>query len=75
MNKTLEILFDNFNSQKSGERPQALYEHLYRVVTAGRTLREENEINDMFCAYETAVKLEAFTAGFNSAMQLFTSNN
>lgn len=75
MNKTLKILFDDFASKRLAEEPQALYDQLYSTVTAGRTPREENRILDMFCAYEIAVEAEAFTAGFNSAIQLFTSNN
>lgn len=70
MNKTLEILFNDFVSKKLAKEPQALYDQLYDTVTAGRTLREENEIDDMFCAYEVAVEAEAFKAGFYSAVRL-----
>lgn len=73
MNKTLEILFDNFASKRLAEEPQALCDQLFSTVTAGKTLREENKIFDMLGAYELAVEAEAFKAGFYSAVQLLTN--
>ena len=70
MNRTLKLLFDDFARKRLAEEPQARYDQLYSTVTAGRTLREENEIDDMFSAYEVAVEAEAFKAGFYSAVKL-----
>lgn len=72
MNRTLELLFNDFVSQRLAEEPQALYDKLYDTVTAGRTPREENKIFDMFGAYELAVEAEAFKAGFYSAVEILT---
>lgn len=73
MNKTLEILFDDFVSKRLAEEPQALYDQLFDTVTADKTPREENRILDMFGAYEVAVEAEAFKAGFYSAVELLTN--
>ena len=72
MNKTLEILFNDFANKRLAEEPQARYDQLYSTVTAGRTPREENKIFDMFGAYELAVEAEAFKAGFYSAVEILT---
>ena len=73
MNKTLEILFDDFVSKRLAEEPQALYDQLFDTVTADKTPREENIILDMLGAYELAVEAEAFKAGFYSAVELLTN--
>lgn len=73
MNKTLEILFNDFASKRLAEEPQALFDQLFDTVTADKTFREENKIFDMFGAYELAVEAEAFKAGFYSAVQLLTN--
>ncbi len=72
MNKTLEILFDDFVSKRLAEEPQAYFSQLYDTVTAGKTASEENEIYTMFGAYEVAVEAEAFKAGFYTAVELLT---
>lgn len=72
MNRTLELLFDDFASKRLAEETQALYNQLFSTVTAGKTSREENRIFDMFNTYEVAVEAEAFKAGFYSAVEILT---
>ena len=72
MTDSLAILFDAFVSERLAEEPQACFDHLYDTVTAGKTVSEENEICDMFGAYELAVEKEAFKRGFYTAVELLT---
>lgn len=72
MTKSLEILFDDFVSERLAEEPQACFDQLYKTVTVGKTVREENEIYNMFGAYEIAVEKEAFKRGFYTAIELLT---
>lgn len=72
MTKSLEILFDDFASERLAEEPQAYFDQLYKTVTAGKTVREENRIFDMFGAYELAIEKEAFKRGFYTAVELLT---
>ena len=72
MTDSLALLFDDFVSERLAEEPQACFDQLYKTVTAGKTVSEENEICDMFGAYEVAVEAEAFKAGFYTAVELLT---
>lgn len=71
MNKTLKILFDNFEAQKIGEESQTCFNLLYKAIKNSCTLTEQLKIGDDLGDYTLAREAEAFNAGFYSAVRLF----
>lgn len=75
MNKTLKILFNNFEAQKIGEESQTCFNLLYKAIKNSCTLTNQLKIDDALGDYVLAREAEAFTAGFNSAIQLLIASN
>lgn len=75
MNKTLEILFNKFAEKQEPDEICEYFITLYDKVTAGKGSKEEDEILELFVEYQLAIEKESFTAGFYSAVQLFTREN
>lgn len=74
MNKTLEILFDKFRTKKLEEETEIRFNRLCEAIEKGSTFTEQLNIEEYLSDYSSAIEAEAFTAGFNYAVQLFISN-
>lgn len=70
MNKTLEILFDDFESKKLGQETQARFNLLCEAMQNGCTHTGQEKIDDALGDYTLAREAEAFKAGFYSAVRL-----
>lgn len=70
MNKSLEILFNDFASTALSEDAGKVFNELYAIVVEEKTTKQIYNIDTLFGEYEFAVRKDAFKAGFYSAVEL-----